>query len=227
MPCPVHFQQAGPFLAACLAAAWSFGANAAPKTVCTITVNSPDEKETFQRHLPPGEYRFVELVERGRPDWLASACQQRVSCDALIISGHFDGGDEFYTDRLDASEYLSVEEMERASCSDSCPGVFSQLKEVYLFGCNTLKPEPRCTAPRRRSCAASFARATRRRTPYGYRDCWASVTAKAIATACGTSSRMCRCSTVFRRRRRSDARRGRCSIAISSRRPPARSGAGA
>jgi hypothetical protein len=133
-------------LAACLAAAWSFGANAAPKTVCTITVNSPDEKETFARHLPPGEYRFVELVERGRPDWLASACQQRISCDALIISGHFDGGTEFYTDRLDNSEYLSVEEMERASCSDSCPGVFSQLKEVYLFGCNTLKPEPRHSA---------------------------------------------------------------------------------
>jgi hypothetical protein len=130
-------------IAACFAAAWSPDVLAAPKTVCTITVNSPDEKERFRRHLPPGEYRFVELVERGRPDWLASACQQRVSCDALIISGHFDGGDEFYTDSHDASEYLTVAEMERASCSDSCPGVFSQLKEVYLFGCNTLKPEPR------------------------------------------------------------------------------------
>jgi hypothetical protein len=130
---------------ACLAAAVPFAASAAPKTVCTITVNSPDEKETFRRHLPPGDYQFVELVERGRPDWLASACQQRISCDALVISGHFDGGTEFYTDRLDASEYLTVEEMERASCSDSCPGVFSQLKEVYLFGCNTLKPEPRQT----------------------------------------------------------------------------------
>jgi hypothetical protein len=117
-----------------------------PKTVCTITVNSPDEKETFRRHLPPGDYRFVELVERGRKDWLAAACEQKVSCDALIISGHFDGGDEFYTDRFDASEYLEVLEMEKASCSESCPGVFSQLKEVYLFGCNTLKPEPRQTA---------------------------------------------------------------------------------
>jgi hypothetical protein len=117
-----------------------------PKTVCTITVNSPDEKETFRRHLPPGDYRFVELVERGRKDWLAAACEQKVSCDALIISGHFDGGDEFYTDRFDASEYLEVLEMEKASCSESCPGVFSRLKEVYLFGCNTLKPEPRQTA---------------------------------------------------------------------------------
>lgn len=131
---------------ACLAAVLSAPAVAAPKTVCTITVNSPDEKETFRRHLPPGDYQFVELVERGRKDWLASACQQRIQCDALVISGHFDGGEEFYTDRLDASEYLTVEEMERASCSDSCPGVFSQLKEVYLFGCNTLKPEPRQTA---------------------------------------------------------------------------------
>lgn len=117
-----------------------------PKTVCTITVNSPDEKEAFRRHLPSGDYRFVELVERGRKDWLAAACEQKVSCDALIISGHFDGGDEFYTDRLDVSEYLSVAEMERASCSDSCPGVFSHLKEVYLFGCNTLQSEPHQTA---------------------------------------------------------------------------------
>ena len=31
--------------------------------------------------------------------------------------------------------------MERVSCSDSCPGLFSRLKEVYLFGCNTLNGE--------------------------------------------------------------------------------------
>src|SRR3954466_8166245 len=129
-----------------VAAAVSAAAFAAPKTVCTITVNSPDEKEVFRRHLPPGEYRFVELVERGRRDWLASACEQKVQCDALIISGHFDGGEEFYTDRFDVNESLSVAEMESAPCSDSCPGVFANLKEVYLFGCNTLKPEPRQTA---------------------------------------------------------------------------------
>jgi hypothetical protein len=108
------------------------------KTVCTITVNSPDEKEIFRRNLPPDEFDFVELVERGRPDWLASACHAGVRCDLLVISGHFDGGTEFYTDRLDAREFLPVDEMERVACSDSCPGLFSQLKEVYLFGCNTL-----------------------------------------------------------------------------------------
>ncbi len=80
-------------------------------------------------------------MERGRPDWLASACRQGVRCDLLVISGHFDSGTEFYSDRLGARESLPVAEMERASCSDSCPGVFSQLKEVYLFGCNTMNPE--------------------------------------------------------------------------------------
>ena len=114
----------------------------ARKTVCTITVNSDDEREVLRRSLPASEYDFVELVERGRPDWLAAACRKGVSCDVLVISGHFDGGTEFYSDRLDARESLPVEEMERVACSESCPGLFTQLSEVYLFGCNTLQALP-------------------------------------------------------------------------------------
>ena len=129
-------------LSAALAAALPAVVHAAPKTVCTITVNSEDEREVLRRSLPPDDYRFVELVDRGRPDWLASSCSKGVRCDVLVISGHFDGGTEFYTDRLDQREYLSVDEMERVACSDSCPGLFSDLKEVYLFGCNTLNAEP-------------------------------------------------------------------------------------
>ncbi|WP_128001728.1 hypothetical protein [Piscinibacter defluvii] len=119
-------------------------ATAAPKTVCTVTINSSDEKESFQRHLPAGDYRFVELVQRGQPDWLASARQRGVSCDVLVISGHFDDGSEFYTDRPDFREFLTVHEMEHESCRPD--GLFAHLKEVYLFGCNTLKSEPRYAA---------------------------------------------------------------------------------
>jgi hypothetical protein len=122
-------------------------AHADRRTVCTITVNSDDEREVLRRTLPPADYDFVELVERGRPDWLRGACEKRVRCDVLLISGHFDGGTEFYTDRLDQREYLPVEEMERVACSESCPGLFSQLKEVYLMGCNTLNPQPMRTVP--------------------------------------------------------------------------------
>ena len=126
---------------ALLAGMWARVANADEETVCTITVNSSDEKEEFRRSLPPDRFRFVELVEQGRPDWLRSACNKGIRCDVLVISGHYDGRDEFYSDRVDAQGFLPVEEMERASCSRSCSGLFSQLKEVYLFGCNTLNPE--------------------------------------------------------------------------------------
>ena len=105
-------------------------AAAEKQTVCTITVNSADEKEAFRRHLPAAKYEFVELIERGRPDWLASACRTDVACDVLVISGHYDGGNEFFSDRLEAREFLPVAELERVSCNGSCPGLFSRLKEV-------------------------------------------------------------------------------------------------
>ncbi|HET7401965.1 MAG TPA: hypothetical protein VFJ62_09295, partial [Usitatibacter sp.] len=106
-----------------------------------MTVNSPDEREVLKQSLPPDRYTFVELVEKGRPDWLRSACQAHVRCDVLVVSGHF-AGTEFYSSRFDAKETLPVDEMERVSCSDSCPDLFSHLKEVYLFGCDSLNPAP-------------------------------------------------------------------------------------
>ena len=117
-------------------------ASAQKKTVCTVTVNSADEKEAFRKALGPGQYDFVELVEHGRPDWLESACRSGVRCDVLVISGHYDGGHEFFSDRTEAREHLPVDELERVSCNGSCPGLFSQLKEVYLFGCDSLNPQP-------------------------------------------------------------------------------------
>ena len=51
-------------------------AHADRQTVCTVTVNSPDERDVLRRHLPAERYDFVELVERGRSDWLASACRK-------------------------------------------------------------------------------------------------------------------------------------------------------
>ena len=135
----MHHPNTATALAAALLAAAASAASAA--TVCTITVNSADEREAFRRYLPGDHYDFVELVERGRPDWLASSCRKGVQCDVLLVSGHF-AGTEFYSSRFDAAETLPVSEVERVQCSESCPGLFSKLKEVYLFGCDTLKPEP-------------------------------------------------------------------------------------
>ena len=117
------------------------GVAMAKSTVCTVTVNSADEREAFRQNLPEDRYDFVELVERGRSDWLAAACRKQVRCDVLVVSGHF-AGNEFYSSRFDASESLPVDEMERAACSASCPELFANLKEVYLFGCDSLKADP-------------------------------------------------------------------------------------
>ncbi len=123
-----------------LAALWSAGARAEVKTVCTATVNSADEKEAFRRHLPPSKYRFVELLDRRHDDWLERACERHIQCDALIISGHFNAGETFYSDKVDVEASLKMDELERASCSHSCPPLFAKLKEVYLFGCESLNP---------------------------------------------------------------------------------------
>jgi hypothetical protein len=163
-----------------LATLWSHDADADKKTVCSITVNSADEKEAFRRSLDPDKYQFVELVERGRPDWLESACRQGIRCDVLVISGHYDGGNEFFSEKLEAREFLPVAEMERVSCSDSCPGLFGQLKEVYLFGCNTLNPEAL------RSASAEIGRSLVRS---GYSRADAERQSRALSARHGESSR--------------------------------------
>lgn len=119
---------------------------AEPRTVCAITINSSDEKEAFERHLPREQFRVVELVQRGRRDWFDAACRSGVRCDALIISGHFDDGSEFYADQSDFRDFLTVPQLQQAACSASCSGLFAPLREVYLFGCKTLGTEPRQVA---------------------------------------------------------------------------------
>jgi hypothetical protein len=115
-------------------------AHAETKTVCTVTVNSADEKEAMRRHLPPGKYDFVELLDRRHDDWLERACHRHVQCDVLVISGHFNAGETFYSDKVDVEASLRMDDLERASCSHSCPPLFAKLKEVYLFGCESLNP---------------------------------------------------------------------------------------
>ena len=74
------------FAVASLLLAAAFVAIAMPAAAArTITVNSSDERELLKQRLPQGEFDFVELVERGRPDWLASACRKGVQCDVLVV----------------------------------------------------------------------------------------------------------------------------------------------
>lgn len=118
--------------------------------VCSITINSSDEIETFKASIGEDNANFIELTQL--PDeetegseetstdsnapaksFLRKACEQKIKCDVLIVSGHF-GGRFFGSSGLS----LSVEELEEMSCDSSCDGVLQNPTEVYLFGCNTL-----------------------------------------------------------------------------------------
>ena len=181
--------------------------------------------KSFKPTLPPDDFDFVELVERGRPDWLASACQQQRAAATSSSSPATSTAAPSSTPIASTTrESLPVDEMERVACSESCPGLFSQLKEVYLFGCNTLNAQAMRSALGRSRAQPRARRAFAGRRAKRSRACWASATAKATAIACGTSSRTCRSSTAFPARRRSAATRARCSSATCA---PAASSAAA
>ena len=122
------------------------GDRAAPRTVCTMTVNSTDEREAFRKGLPADRFEMVELLptlSRSR-DWVGEACRRGIRCDVLVISGHFAGA-EFYSSKPEVRETVRVEDIERAQCGD-CQPLFANLSEVYLFGCDSLKAEPTASA---------------------------------------------------------------------------------
>lgn len=109
---------------------------AAKKTVCSITINSDDEILSFKRNLPSSDFNFVELTEfkeSQNKSWLRSACESGVTCDVLVISGHFAG--TFFGS---SGKSLPLRDLEKSACLEECSGIFKKTKEVYLFGCNTL-----------------------------------------------------------------------------------------
>ena len=101
-------------------------------TVCTITINSDDEKKIFQKALK-NDFNFIELTNGDKnEDWFQNACEKKISCNILVVSGHF-GGSFF-----GSSDYrLSLNTLQRKSCQTSCDGILKKPQEVFLFGCNT------------------------------------------------------------------------------------------
>lgn len=110
-------------------------------TVCSITINSDNEKKVFESQVKKYPKKFnpvVELTMMGTEeedgdDWFDMACKSGLRCDQLVISGHFGGS--FFGD---SKKELSMEQLESKGCSRTCDGILAQPYEVFLFGCNTL-----------------------------------------------------------------------------------------
>lgn len=121
----------------------------AKKTVCSVTVNSDDEMKLFRKNYDAREYDFVELLPQREADrfivrdgrWLQRACQAQVKCDILVLSGHF--AEAFIGE---SGFEVSAQDLRESACAEGCHEFFASVKEVYLFGCNTLaskKPDAR------------------------------------------------------------------------------------
>ena len=120
-------------------------------TVCSVTINSDDEIRLFKKYLPASEFRFVELTaaaEAASPaassPWLANTCDSGVSCDMLVVSGHFGNtwaGNYGTTFAGSSGMSLALTDLEQRRCDESCPGVVSDPLEVFLFGCKTLNDD--------------------------------------------------------------------------------------
>lgn len=108
--------------------------NVSAKTVCSMTFNSVDEKQLFSKHLSPIGYKQVELVPESKdPNWFKKACASDVSCDILVVSGHFGG--LFFGE---SASTISLAELINAKEKSLCPNILDKPKSVFLMGCNTL-----------------------------------------------------------------------------------------
>ncbi|UXR64434.1 hypothetical protein EZJ49_15300 [Bdellovibrio bacteriovorus] len=114
---------------------------AGTKKICTMTLNSADEKQVLQDLYASEKVEIIELVptQNKNPYWLQQACNAGIECDVLLVSGHFGG--VFFGEGV--STTLDLKELERLSCSNSCPGILKKPKDVFLMGCNTLATKTR------------------------------------------------------------------------------------
>lgn len=109
-------------------------------TVCTITLNSSNEREIFRAQVQKDQANYnplVELTDMGTAgDWFEKACASGIKCDQLVISGHFTDG--FGGTSEGIKRRLALSKIEKMGCMKSCSGVLDHPYEVYLLGCNTV-----------------------------------------------------------------------------------------
>lgn len=108
-------------------------------TVCSMTLNSDNERELFRQQIEKDKKTYnpiVELTELGGSDWFEKACRSGIKCDQLLISSHF--SDTFSGTSKGVKRSLSMNKLEKAGCQHSCDGILSNPVEVYLLGCNTV-----------------------------------------------------------------------------------------
>lgn len=113
------------------------------ETICTITINSSEEKKVLLNYLPSSKFQVVELATNGyendygsrKTAFLADACNtlnlHKVKCDQVIISTHF--GNYYWGE---SGLRFNIDDLEQLSCSNVCSNVLSSPKTKIAFACN-------------------------------------------------------------------------------------------
>lgn len=105
-------------------------------TVCSMTLNSSEERKIFEDQMKKNPSKFnpiVELTSFGDKDWFSKACATGIKCDQVLVSGHFAS-----TFSGTSGKKLPLKTMEKAGCSNTCDGILDHPYEVFLFACNAM-----------------------------------------------------------------------------------------
>ena len=123
------------------------GTDTGKTTFCFFSLNNPQEQTHFA-----DKYKGIENVQvkefygkdqKSQPvKERFKAMLKETECDCLVISGHHVGyftGKQSIGGNKDWS--LDLDFMEDLSCEEGCEGWFSNVKCLFLMGCQTVEPQ--------------------------------------------------------------------------------------
>ncbi len=114
-------------------------------TFCFFSLNNPKEfhelKKQYQGEgVEIKEFYGTDLAGKSVAEQFKGMLQSS-ECDSLVISGHHTGyfTGEQSINKKSGSQVLDLDFMEEMSCEEGCGEWFSNVKSLFLMGCQTVK----------------------------------------------------------------------------------------
>ena len=124
-------------------------------TFCFFSLNNPKEFDELKKQYQAKDVEIKEFYGTGSAGTADSASKsvekqfknmlKSGECDSLVISGHHTGyfAGKQSVDKSSDSQILDLDFMEEMSCEEGCDEWFSNVKSLFLMGCQTVKTPTR------------------------------------------------------------------------------------